>query len=90
MRRLGAGALHSGRDAGNTRNQGLELLTRRLLRVPECLRRIGAKLLVGSYYSQSIQMWSALVVGSLMAAILVTAVGVTERLMLWRMGARAR
>ena len=51
---------------------------------------IGAKLLAGSYYSQSIQMWSALVVGSLMAAILVTAVGVTERLMLWRMGARAR
>ena len=41
---------------------------------------IGAKLLVGSYYSQSIQMWSALVVGSVLAALLVTAVGVTERL----------
>jgi NitT/TauT family transport system permease protein len=49
---------------------------------------IGAKLLVGSYYSQSIQMWSALVVGSLLAAILVTAVGIVERLVNRRMGAR--
>ena len=46
---------------------------------------IGAKLLVGSYYSQSIQMWSALVVGSLLAALLVTAVGVTQRVVMWRM-----
>ena len=49
---------------------------------------IGAKLLVGSYYSQSVQMWSALVVGSLMAALLVTAVGIVERLVTRRMGAR--
>ena len=49
---------------------------------------IGAKLLVGSYYSQSIQMWSALVVGSVLAALLVTAVGITERLVNRRMGAR--
>jgi NitT/TauT family transport system permease protein len=49
---------------------------------------IGAKLLVGSYYSQSIQMWSALVVGSLMAALLVTVVGIVERLVTRRMGAR--
>jgi len=49
---------------------------------------IGAKLLIGSYYSQSIQMWSALVVGSLLAAILVTAVGITERIVNRRMGAR--
>lgn len=49
---------------------------------------IGAKLLIGSYYSQSIQMWSALVVGSLMAAILVTAVGIVERVTTRRMGAR--
>ena len=41
---------------------------------------IGAKLLVGSYYSQSVQMWSALVVGSLLAALLVTAVGIVERI----------
>ena len=49
---------------------------------------IGAKLLVGSYYSQSVQMWSALVVGSVLAALLVTAVGITERLVNRRMGAR--
>ncbi len=49
---------------------------------------IGAKLLVGSYYSQSIQMWSALVVGSVLAALLVTSVGITERLVNRRMGAR--
>ena len=51
---------------------------------------IGAKLLLGSYYSQSIQMWSALVVGSILAALLVTAVGVTERLVMWRMGGGRR
>ncbi|MEX0852537.1 MAG: ABC transporter permease [Bauldia sp.] len=49
---------------------------------------IGAKLLIGSYYSQSIQMWSALVVGSLLAGLLVTAVGLVERLVMRRMGAR--
>ena len=49
---------------------------------------IGAKLLIGSYYSQSIQMWSALIVGSVLAALLVTAVGITERLVTRRMGAR--
>ena len=51
---------------------------------------IGAKLLIGSYYSQSIQMWSALVVGSVLAALLVTAVGITERLVNRRMGVRPR
>ena len=50
---------------------------------------IGAKLLIGSYYSQSIQMWSALVVGSLMAALLVVAVGIVERIVTRRMGAKA-
>ena len=47
---------------------------------------IGAKLLQGSYYSQSIQMWSALVVGSVLAALLVVSVGVVERIALGRMG----
>jgi NitT/TauT family transport system permease protein len=51
---------------------------------------IGAKLLVGSYYSQSIQMWSALVVGSVLAALLVVAVGIAERVTTWRMGGRPR
>ncbi len=51
---------------------------------------IGAKLLAGSYYSQSIQMWSALVVGSVLAALLVVAVGIAERITTWRMGGRPR
>jgi NitT/TauT family transport system permease protein len=49
---------------------------------------IGAKLLTGSYYSQSVQMWAALVVGSVMAALLVAAVGIAERIVMRRMGAR--
>jgi NitT/TauT family transport system permease protein len=49
---------------------------------------IGAKLLHGSYYSQAIPMWSALVVGSILAAVLVTAVGVAERIVMKRMGGR--
>jgi len=50
---------------------------------------IGSRLLFGSYYSQTIQMWSALVAGSIVAAVLVTIVGVGERIVLRRMGARA-
>jgi len=49
---------------------------------------IGAKLLIGAYYSQSIQMWSALVVGSIMAGLLVAAVGLIQRLVTRHMGAR--
>ena len=41
---------------------------------------IGAKLLTGSYYSQTIDMWAALVAGSVVAALLVTLVGVVGRL----------
>ena len=41
---------------------------------------IGAKLLSGSYYSQTIDMFSALVAGSLVAILLVTAVGLAGRL----------
>ena len=49
---------------------------------------IGAKLLIGAYYSQSVQIWSALVVGSVMAGLLVAAVGIVQRLVTRRMGAR--
>ncbi|MEJ0011937.1 MAG: ABC transporter permease subunit [Bauldia sp.] len=49
---------------------------------------LGAQLLLGTYYSQSIQLWSALVVGSVMAALLVAIVGVVERVVVGRMGAR--
>jgi NitT/TauT family transport system permease protein len=47
---------------------------------------IGSRLLFGSYYSQTIQMWSALIAASIMAAVLVTVVGVLYRLVLRRMG----
>ena len=49
---------------------------------------IGAKLLSASYYSQTIDMWSALVAGSVVAALLVTLVGWGGRLVERSMGAR--
>jgi NitT/TauT family transport system permease protein len=48
---------------------------------------IGSRLLIGSYYSQTIQLWSALVAASIMAALLVVAVGLVERLVRRLMGA---
>jgi NitT/TauT family transport system permease protein len=50
---------------------------------------IGSRLLIGSYYSQTTQLWSALVAASLMAAVLVTLVGFAGRLVVRRMGAPA-
>lgn len=49
---------------------------------------IGAKLLAGSYYSQTIDMFAALVAGSIVAALLVTLVGVVGRLVERSMGGR--
>ena len=49
---------------------------------------IGAKLLSGSYYSQTIDMFSALVAGAVVAALLVTLVGVAGRIVERAMGAR--
>ena len=49
---------------------------------------IGARLLAGSYYGQTIQIWSALIVASLMAGCLVGLVGMAERQVLKRMGSR--
>ena len=49
---------------------------------------LGARLLAGSYYSQTTQIWSALVVASILAALLVAAVGLVERLVNRAMGAR--
>ncbi len=49
---------------------------------------IGSRLLIGSYYSQTIQLWSALVMASIMAALLVGAVGLLDRLTRRAMGAR--
>ena len=49
---------------------------------------IGAKLLNGSYYSQTIDMFAALVAGSILAIILVTLVGLAGRITERAMGAR--
>jgi NitT/TauT family transport system permease protein len=49
---------------------------------------IGAKLLSGSYYSQTIDMFAALVAGSVVAVLLVSAVGLAGRLTARAMGAR--
>lgn len=49
---------------------------------------IGARLLQGSYFGQTVQIWAALFMGSFIAAGLVWLVGVVERFTLRRMGAR--
>ena len=47
---------------------------------------LGARLLAGSYYGQTVQIWAALLAASLLAAALVAAIGVAERLVARRMG----
>jgi NitT/TauT family transport system permease protein len=47
---------------------------------------LGARLLSGSYYGQTIQIWAALFAAALLAAVLVALVGVAERVVLKRMG----
>jgi NitT/TauT family transport system permease protein len=49
---------------------------------------IGAKLLAGAYYSQTIDIWSALVAGSIVAALLVALVGLAGRIVDRAMGGR--
>src|SRR5690606_7218325 len=49
---------------------------------------IGSKLLAGSYYSQTIDMWAALIAGSVLAAMLVTIVGIGARIVDRRMGGK--
>jgi len=49
---------------------------------------IGAKLLNGSYYSQTVDMFAALVAGSVVAMLLVTLVGLAGRITERAMGAR--
>jgi NitT/TauT family transport system permease protein len=50
---------------------------------------LGARLLAGSYYGQTIQIWAALFAAALLAAIMVTLIGWIERLYARRMGATA-
>ncbi len=47
---------------------------------------LGARLLAGSYYGQTVQIWSALFAAAILAAALVGLLGLIERLMLRRMG----
>ncbi len=50
---------------------------------------LGARLLSGSYYGQTVQIWAALIVAAVLAALCVAAVGLAERGTLHRMGGRA-
>ncbi|PTW59755.1 NitT/TauT family transport system permease protein [Breoghania corrubedonensis] len=47
---------------------------------------LGARLLSGSYYGQTVQIWSALIAASVMAAVLVALVGIANGIVLKRMG----
>jgi NitT/TauT family transport system permease protein len=49
---------------------------------------IGARLLSGSYYGQTTQIWAALLTAALMAAVLVTIVDLVDRSVRRRMGVR--
>lgn len=47
---------------------------------------LGARMLVGSYYGQTIQIWSALIAAAVLAACLVALIGAVEAMTLRRMG----
>lgn len=47
---------------------------------------LGARLLAGSYYGQTIQIWSALIMAAALAACLVAMIGLIQRMTLKRMG----
>jgi NitT/TauT family transport system permease protein len=48
---------------------------------------LGARLLAGSYYGQTVQIWAALLAAALIAAIMVAGIGKIDRMLAWRMGA---
>jgi NitT/TauT family transport system permease protein len=50
---------------------------------------LGARLLSGSYYGQTVQIWAALIVAAVLAGLSVAAVGLVQRITLYRMGGRA-
>ena len=47
---------------------------------------LGARLLAGSYYGQTVQIWSALITAASLAAVLVALVGIANTMVLKRMG----
>jgi NitT/TauT family transport system permease protein len=50
---------------------------------------IGARLLAGSYYGQTVQIWAALLASAILASALIGLVDLTERMIGLRMGARS-
>ena len=50
------------------------------------VRGLGARLLTGSYYGQTVQIWSALMMAAICAAVLVGVIGLMQMLTLRRMG----
>jgi NitT/TauT family transport system permease protein len=50
------------------------------------IRGLGARMLTGSYYGQTIQIWSALFAAAILAATLVGIIGFIQRMTLRRMG----
>ncbi len=50
------------------------------------IRGLGARMLTGSYYGQTIQIWSALFAAAILAAVMVGTIGMIERATLKRMG----
>ena len=50
------------------------------------VRGLGARLLAGSYYGQTVQIWSALFAAAFLAATLVVIIGLVQRITLKRMG----
>jgi len=49
---------------------------------------LGVRLLAGSYYGQTVQIWSALLAAALLAGALIALVGIAERVINARLGAR--
>ncbi|MBR9863478.1 MAG: ABC transporter permease [Rhodobacteraceae bacterium] len=47
---------------------------------------LGARMLVGSYYGQTVQIWSALIAAATLAALMVASIGLVQRVTLKRMG----
>jgi NitT/TauT family transport system permease protein len=50
---------------------------------------IGARLLTGSYYGQTVQIWAALVAAAVIATILIAIIDAIARVTARRMGASA-
>src|ERR1700689_4695377 len=50
---------------------------------------IGARLLTGSYYGQTVQIWAALVAAAIIASVLIAIIDVVARLTARRMGVSA-